>query len=245
MATWNATYKESPRNDNNPFFGAAEIRDLKTNIESVVGNEHKFDLTPEGLATQGQHKAGTSYINLDDDPDALNRTGRGRLVGTTAAAVEDDSVTMQVQGETTYQNIKGYNQVSLDTDETITGVKNFTSPITMSGAQGTSSDSLATLAYVTAETETTSIEPTVNNFGVTINTAVKDMNNNPIGTYIARTDTNNLEEALGQIKVELDELRTIVKALAENNLFGQNLKTDSNVSFNTVTATKVIGAVWG
>ena len=72
MATWNDLYEQSPRNSNNPGFGAAAIRDVKTQIREILETSIAFgdgfvpiDFgdVPSGTMREGSARA---YV-LDDD----------------------------------------------------------------------------------------------------------------------------------------------------------------------------------
>lgn len=94
MSTWNTQYKQNPPNDNNPGYGAESIRDLKTNIEGIVGNEHNFDLVT--TSGQGQHRPGSAIIDLAEDTSTkVNNLQAGRLKGSTDL---DSKTTLQVKG---------------------------------------------------------------------------------------------------------------------------------------------------
>lgn len=248
MASWNQQYKSNPPDDNNPGYGAAAIRDLKTNIEGVVGNEHNFSLIDLGV--QGQHYPGSAIIDLAEDTSTkVNNLQAGRLKGSTDA---DSKTTLQVKGVTEDLNIEGYNQVSKSGDETIAGTKTFTTApaITQIVDDESSDTTIANVGYVKFKNDTTEINPIENNASPVSDLAISDFNSNLIYTILNDEDTNNLEELLVQIVEQLGELRATVNALALNNPFSQDLTTTGSPTFTGVTATgnisanKVYGAVW-
>jgi len=255
MATWNTQYKQNPPDDNNPGYGAAAIRDLKANIEGIVGVEHNFDLVIP--SNQGKHLPGSSIIDLDDDSEAVNSLQVGRLKGTSHET--EDTATMQVKGELVDLDIKGYDQVSLDGDETIDGTKTFTtSPSVTQTINDESPDTaLANVEYVKAKTTTTSIEPTIDNVSTATDKAITDIYASTILTILHQADTENLEEILSQISFELEVLRNSLNTVGSHNSFGQNLRSTDSPTFSgltingnivatgNITGAKVYGAVWG
>ena len=257
MSAWNAQYKAYPPNSNNPGYGAEAIRDLKTNLENILGVEHSFDVVDD-ISLQGQHLPGSAIIALDDDTsdDIVNHSRMGRLTGTTTEDADEVSVTnLQVLGDEGYRDVRGYNQVSTDQNQTITGEHTFvTAPIlSVTLDDNSDDDEFANVGFVRSESSTTGIEPAVVNAGPASNFVLYDFNDgsNPLYTIYAKDDTNNLEELLSQIVGELAYLRAAVSAVATNNPFDQNLEDDSSPTFagltvnGTITADKVTGAVWG
>jgi hypothetical protein len=251
MSTWNNVYKQNPPDDNNPGYGAASIRDLKTNIEGLIIAEHKFPLTT-GLSAQGQHKAGSAIVDLTDETidDRVNNSQIGRLKGSTDV---DDKTTLQVLGETLYLDIEGKNQVSNIGDETIAGEKIFTTAplITQVVDDGSDDDTIANVGYVKTKTSTTSIEPTVNNVGPAPAIELRSYDAELLNTMaIQLTDSTNLEEFLVSVKTELFNIRAALIAVAPMSPYGQDLRDTGSPTFNVVTATTinadtVLGAVWG
>jgi hypothetical protein len=253
MATWNNQYKLNPPDDNNPGYGAAAIRDLKTNIEGIVGVGHNFDLvTP---SNQGKHLPGTAIVDLDSDAEAVNHLQKGRLKATTVGT----EATLIVKGATADQPIKGYDQVSLSGDETITGTKTFTtSPsVTQTVSDASPDTTLANVGYVKTKTTTDSIEPTLKNVSPAVNQDITDIYANTIVTIPHQADTTNLESLLNQINTELIAVRSALDTTASHNSFGQNLRVTDTVSFGglnvngalvatgDITGANVYGAVWG
>jgi hypothetical protein len=242
MSVWNGQYKQNPPNSNNPGYGAEAIRDLKTNIEGIVGREHNFDT--DTVSGQGKHLPGSAIIALDEDTETPVDSGQiGRLKGSTT----NSKTTLQVKATSTDLNIEGYNQVSKTGDETIAGIKTFTDApaVTQIVDDGSSDTTLANVGYVKTKTGTTSITPSVINVTPATDLNLLDFNGNQYDTITSKPDTNNLEELLAQISGELAELRTAVQTNGLNNPFGQNLETTSIVTFGTVTADKVFNPVWG
>lgn len=259
MATWNVQYKQNPPDDNNPGYGAAAIRDLKTNIEGVVGREHDFDLvTP---ANQGKHLAGSAILDLDADPNAVNNLQKGRLKATSSGT----TATMQIKGASSDLNVKGYDQVSKADTETITGAKTFTtSPVVTATISDASPDTaLANVGYVKTKTATGNIVPTINNVGTTVNKPITDIYASTITTINSVNDVSTLEALLGQVSTELEVIRNALNLVASHNSFGQNLRTSDTPTFagitvngvasftdnitttGDITGARVYGAVWG
>jgi hypothetical protein len=253
MSTWNNVYKQNPPDDNNPGYGAASIRDLKTNIEGLITAEHKFPLTTN-LATQGQHKAGSAIVDLPDATidDRVNNNQIGRLRGYTDG---DDKTTLQVlNGDLSYVNIFGINQVSNVGNETISGVKTFNSAplVTQVVDDGSDNDTIANVGYVKTKTSTTSIEPTVDNVGPSPAIELKTFDDELINTMpIQAVDSENLEEFLLSVKTELFNVRSALIAVAPMSPYGQDLSDNGSPTFagvtvnGTLSATRVEGAVWG
>lgn len=251
MSVWNNVYKQNPPDDNNPGYGAAAIRDLKTNIEGLVGREHDFDFALP--ANQGKHLAGSAIIDLDSDTDAVNNAQIGRLSGITDS--EDSTVaTLAVNGETAYQNIKGYNQVSLAGDETIAGIKTFsTAPVISETVDDESSDTtIANAGYVRLKSLTSSIEPAITNVSPAVSLPITDVYGETITTMAHNaTDTGSLEELLVQVNAELINLRTALNTVASYKQYGQDLNDTASPTFagltttGTITGAAVYGVVWG
>ncbi len=255
MSTWNSVYKQNPPDDNNPGYGAASIRDLKTNIEALITAEHKFPLTT-GLAAQGQHKAGSAIVDLTDQTidDRVNNSQIGRLKGSTDV---NDKTTLQVLGETLYLDIEGVNQVSNIGDENIAGIKTFgTAPVIPvmtdleweSAADGT----ITNKKYVDDSTLTTAIIPTVDNVGPSPAIELDTYDSELLYTLpIQAIDSENLEEFLVSVKQELFNIRAALIAVAPMSPYGQDLRDTGAPTFASVTATTSInapiiyGAVWG
>jgi hypothetical protein len=252
--SWNGQYSSLPQDDNNPGYGAAAIRDLKTKIEGLFGREHNFDL--DLTSNQGKHFAGSAIIDLDSDGTAVNNLQQGRLKGIT---FDTNYAILTVKGETSDQQIKGYNQVNLDGDETIGGEKTFSTAPVISAVfpEDPADQTIANVGYVNLKTDTSEIEPDLLNVSPITDLTISDFNTNDIYTIIHKADTDNLESLLLQISTELIEVRTAIQANAANNPFGQNLQVTDAVTFagqtingnvvatGNITGVKVFGAVWG
>jgi hypothetical protein len=255
MSTWNNVYKQNPDDDNNPGYGAASIRDLKTNIEGLIIAEHKFPLTT-GLSAQGQHKAGSAIVDLTDETidDRVNNSQIGRLKGSTDV---DDKTTLQVLGETLYLDIEGKNQVSNIGDETIAGLKKFTTAPELPNVvidEGTDPDTISNVAYVRTKTDTDAIIPDVNNVGPTPALVLSNYANDVPAVHtmpIQAVNSENLEEFLVSVDTELSNIRAALIDITAMSPYGQDLRDTGAPTFSTVTATtsisapNVFGAVWG
>lgn len=238
---WNEQYKQLPQDNNNPGYGAAAIRDLKTKLEGLIGVGHNFDLV--AVSNQGRHLPGTAILDLDSDALGVNHLQVGRMKATS----DDTIATMKIKGLTADLNLKGYDQVSISGDETILGVKTFAvAPAISAIVTDADPDStIANVGYVKSKTETINIIPIIENVSPLVDLDINDSYDDLLYTIIHKPDVTNLEDLLAQINIELIELRTALSAVSTDNEFGQDLKTDGSPTFDILTATKVYGAVWG
>lgn len=268
MGVWNTAYSSNPPDDNNPGYGAAAIRDLKLNIQSVVGNEHDFTTTSGSTGLQGQHEPGSAicdYTNgLDQDADytSVDNGQVGRLTATTTETtdVNGDAVEKTTLKVNTYDDgyvdIQGYNQVSLTGDETIYGEKIFDeSPIipvlTDSELDDAADGTIATISYVQEQSSPSAIEFT-SELNMGPSSAYTDYTYNGDALY-SKSNTSSYDDLFSiitAIQTELASLRSSVTAVAGMSPYGQDLRetaspTFNGVSSNTITANSITGAVWG
>lgn len=89
MATWNSAFELIPVNNNDPGFGAQNIRELKAEIRGRLEVEHFFGANEDSDATlYGRHKEGSARAtsldnytgNADRDPELDDQTKVGRIV---------------------------------------------------------------------------------------------------------------------------------------------------------------------
>lgn len=263
MSVWNTAYSSNPPDDNNPGYGAAAIRDLKTNIQSIVGNEHDFTRTSGATATQGQHEPGSAICDFtngadqDGDYTSVNNGQVGRLTATTTETTDTngdavEKTTMKVNTyDDGYVNIQGHNQVSLTGDETIYGEKIFNeSPIipvlTDTELEDAADGTIATIKYVKTETEPSAIEFASSiNMGPSLAYSDYTYNGDTLYSKTVTTPYDDLASLITSIQTELASLRASITAVAGMSPYGQDLRKTASPTFNVVTADTVYGAVWG
>lgn len=75
---WDASFEAEPNNDTSPVIIDDSVREVKTNVRAVVGDEHEFDLAETGR--QGEHKAGSAKAyHQSDETEPTTRPGGAAL----------------------------------------------------------------------------------------------------------------------------------------------------------------------